>query len=176
VQAITDARGGELTADELLAEFHHQYLDITRPYEIVSYTHSSGEHDQITAQVAIDGQLTELHGSGNGPIAALVDAFDRQLGIQVQVLDYHEHAMASGADATAAAYVEADIHEEAVWGVSVHPSIITASLHAIANAINRRLVITTTDLPQVLRCGRQDGPAQNPELYPRSVSSLTVSQ
>jgi 2-isopropylmalate synthase len=46
---------------------------------------------------------------------------------------------ASGADATAAAYVEADIHDEAVWGVSVHPSIVTASLHAITNAINRRL-------------------------------------
>jgi 2-isopropylmalate synthase len=70
VQAITDARGGELTADELLAEFHNQYLDITRPYEIVSYTHSSGEHDQITAQVAIDGQLTELHSSGNVAVLA----------------------------------------------------------------------------------------------------------
>jgi 2-isopropylmalate synthase len=139
VQVIADARGGELTADELLVEFHRQYLDITRPYQIISYTHSSGEHDQITAQVAIDGRLTELHGSGNGPIAALVEAIDRHLGIPIQILDYHEHAMASGADATAAAYVEADINDEAVWGASVHPSIVTASLHAITNAINRRL-------------------------------------
>jgi 2-isopropylmalate synthase len=139
IQVIADARGGELTADELLVEFHHHYLDITQPYQIISYTHSSSEHDQITAQVAIDGHLTELHGSGNGPIAALVEAIDRQLGIPIRILDYHEHAMASGADATAAAYVEADIDDEAVWGVSVHPSIVSASLHAIANAINRRL-------------------------------------
>jgi 2-isopropylmalate synthase len=72
-----------------------------------------------------------------GPIAALVEAINRHLGIQIRILDYHEHAMASGADATA--YVEADIDNEAVWGVSVHPSIVTASLHAFANAINRRL-------------------------------------
>jgi 2-isopropylmalate synthase len=139
VQALADVRGGELTADELLVEFHRQYLDITQPYQIISYTHSGGEHDQITAQIATDGRLSEIHGSGNGPIAALVEALDRQLGLQIRVLDYHEHAMASGADATAAAYVEADIHEDAVWGVSVHPSIVTASLHAITNAINRRL-------------------------------------
>ena len=46
VQAITDARGDELTADELLAAFHEHYLAHTRPYELVSYTHGSAEEDR----------------------------------------------------------------------------------------------------------------------------------
>jgi 2-isopropylmalate synthase len=141
VQAITDARGDELTADELLAAFHQHYLSHTRPYEIVSYTHWSAEEDRIVARVSVDGEAQEISGVGNGPIAALVDAFERQYGITVRIRDYHEHAMAASADATAAAYVEADVDDDAVWGVGVHPSIVTASLRAVVNAVNRALAL-----------------------------------
>jgi 2-isopropylmalate synthase len=141
VQAITDARGDELTPDELLDAFNDHYLSHTRPFELLSYAHWSAEEDRIVAQVAVDGEQQELTGSGNGPIAALVDAFDRQLGIQVRIRDYHEHAMAARADATAAAYVEADVGDDAVWGVGLHSSIATASLRAVVNAINRALAL-----------------------------------
>jgi 2-isopropylmalate synthase len=137
VQTITDARGDELTADELLAAFREHYLAHTRPYDIVSYTHWSAEEDRIVARVAVDGEESEVTGVGNGPIAALVDAFDKHFGISVSIRDYHEHAMAASADATAAAYVEADVGDDAVWGVGLHPSIATASLRAIVNAVNR---------------------------------------
>jgi 2-isopropylmalate synthase len=137
VQTITDARGDELTADELLAAFHEHYLAHARPYDIVSYTHWSAEEDRIVARVAVDGEEQEVTGVGNGPIAALVDAFEKHFGISVSIRDYHEHAMAASADAIAAAYVEADVGEDAVWGVGLHPSIATASLRAIVNAVNR---------------------------------------
>ena len=141
VQAITDARGDELTADELMRAFQEHYLSHVRPYEIVSYTHSSGEdEDRITALVKVDGEPQEIEGLGNGPIAALVEAFDRSFGVSVRILDYHEHAMAASADATAAAYVEADVDDDAVWGVGLHPSIVTASLRAVVNAVNRQIV------------------------------------
>jgi 2-isopropylmalate synthase len=141
VQAITDARGDELTADELLAAFHEHYLAHTRPYDIVSYTHWSAEEDRIVARIGVDGEESEVTGVGNGPIAALVDAFEKHFGIAVSIRDYHEHAMAASADATAAAYVEADVGDDAVWGVGLHPSIATASLRAIVNAVNRALAL-----------------------------------
>jgi 2-isopropylmalate synthase len=55
----------------------------------------------------------------------------------IRIRDYHEHAMAAAADATAAAYIEADIDGDLVWGVGLHPSIVTASLRAVVNAVNR---------------------------------------
>jgi 2-isopropylmalate synthase len=145
VQAITDARGDELTADELLAAFHEHYLSHSRPYELVSYAHWSAEDDRIVAQMTVDGEPQEVSGSGNGPIAALVEAFDRHFGIQVRVRDYHEHAMSASADATAAAYVEADVGDDAVWGVGLHPSIATASLRAIVNAVNRAVALRAAE-------------------------------
>jgi 2-isopropylmalate synthase len=137
VQAITDARGDELTADELLAAFHEHYLSHVRPYELGPYMHSSGDEDHIVADVSMDGASRQIEGMGNGPIAALVDAFERSFGITIRISDYHEHAMAAAADATAAAYIEADVDGELVWGVGLHSSIVTASLRAVVNAVNR---------------------------------------
>jgi len=138
VQAIADARGGELTASELMDTFREQYLDHVTPFELLSYSHSSeGDSDRIAAQLLVDGEERIVEGEGNGPIDALVTALGHGLGVEMHVLDYHEHAMGRGEDATAAAYVEADIDGEAVWGVGIHPSIVTASLRAVLNAANR---------------------------------------
>jgi 2-isopropylmalate synthase len=139
VQAVTDLRGGELSADDLLALFHARYLSVAAPYELVSYSHSSGGEDHIAAEVAVDGVPQTLEGAGNGPIDALVDAFVRSFGIEIRIRDYHEHALSAAADATAVAYIEAEIDDEPVWGVALHPSIVTASLRAVVNAVDRAL-------------------------------------
>jgi 2-isopropylmalate synthase len=138
VQAIADARGGELTSGELWGTFQESYLDHVSPLELVSHAHSSeGGADRIAANLLVDGEARIVEGEGNGPIDALVNALARGLGVEMRVLDYHEHAMGRGEDATAAAYVEADVSGEVVWGVGIHPSIVTASLRAVVNAVNR---------------------------------------
>jgi 2-isopropylmalate synthase len=138
VQAITDARGGELTADELLALFREHYLDHQEPYALVGHSLSSeGGAERIAARLLVDGEERIVEGEGNGPIDALVAALSRETGVEIHVRDYHEHAMSRGEDATAAAYVEADVDGEVVWGVGIHSSIVTASLRAVVNAVNR---------------------------------------
>ena len=79
----------------------------------------------------------------SGPIAAFVDAIngidraDREGGFDVRVLDYAEHALSSGGDAIAAAYVECAVGEEILWGVGLDANIVTASLKAVISAVNR---------------------------------------
>jgi 2-isopropylmalate synthase len=142
VQAITDAEGGELTGAELYTVFRESYLDVAEPVELVSYRHESDEAgDRLTARIRMAGEEIEIEGAGNGPIAAFVHALGERLGIAVRVREYHEHALTSGEDATAAAYVEADVDDEAVWGVGMHPSIVTASLRAVVNSVNRTLAL-----------------------------------
>jgi 2-isopropylmalate synthase len=138
VQAIADGRGGELTPEELLATFREHYLDHAEPVELLGHSLSSeGGTDRIAASLVVRGEERIVEGEGNGPIDALVTAVSRELAAEVHVLDYHEHAMGRGEDATAAAYVEADVDGEVVWGVGIHSSIVTASLRAVVNAVNR---------------------------------------
>jgi len=118
--------------------FREHYLDHITPFELVGHSHSSeGGSDRIAASVLVDGQEKVVEGEGNGPIDALVSALRRELRADIHVRDYHEHAMGRGEDATAAAYVEADVDGDVVWGVGIHSSIVTASLRAVLNAVNR---------------------------------------
>jgi 2-isopropylmalate synthase len=76
-------------------------------------------------------------GHGNGPIAALVHALQGDLDINVEVIDYAEHAVSAGADASAVAYVEARNDDGIRWGVGFDESILSASLKAVIAAVNR---------------------------------------
>jgi 2-isopropylmalate synthase len=82
------------------------------------------------------GAEVALTGRGNGPVAAFCDAL-AQHGVDVRVLDYAEHAMSAGGDATAASYVECAVDGRMLWGVGIDPSITTSSLKAIVSAVNR---------------------------------------
>ena len=92
----------------------------------------------MTAQLLVDGEHRTVSGEGNGPIDAFVAALIADLGVDLDVVDYSEHAVGAGSDATAAAYVETTSGEGmAKWGVGTHPNIETASLRAIVSAVNR---------------------------------------
>ena len=94
--------------------------------------------------VYVEGELRTLEGTGNGPIAAFVDALNglpqahTDQPWDVRVLDYAEHALSSGGDAVAAAYVECLVGDEVLWGVGIDANIVTASLKAVLSAVNRR--------------------------------------
>lgn len=97
------------------------------------------DSDDTLTVVMRDGHAdVTLTGTGNGPIAAFTTALG-QVGVDVRVLDYAEHAMSAGGDATAAAYVECAVGGQVLWGVGVDPNIVTASLKAVVSAVNRAL-------------------------------------
>jgi 2-isopropylmalate synthase len=145
VQQQTDDAGGEMSPDAIWAAFQAEYLTKDTPLRLNSVHTSSaaGEKDQLTVNVYVDGELHELHGTGNGPIAAFVDAINGLREVNpawdwdVRVLDYNEHALSSGGDAIAAAYVECVVGGEILWGVGLDPNIVTASLRAVVSAVNR---------------------------------------
>jgi 2-isopropylmalate synthase len=145
VQAKADADGGEVTPRELWRVFKDEYLPAKDGqanewgrFTPVAHTLVSGENgtDRITATMLDRGMEVTVEGTGNGPIAAFIDAL-ATLGIDVRVLDYHEHALSAGGDARAAAYVECAVRDRVLWGVGLHSSIVKASLTAILSAVNR---------------------------------------
>ncbi|QLQ10219.1 MAG: 2-isopropylmalate synthase [Nocardioidaceae bacterium] len=138
IQAHTDDVGGEISGDEIWDAFRAEYLDREAPLKLnsVHTSAAAGEKDALTVRIYESGQEHTLEGSGNGPIAAFVDALGR-IGYDVRVLDYSEHALSSGGDAIAAAYVECAVGEKVLWGVGLDANIVTASLKAVISAINR---------------------------------------
>ncbi|WP_242425048.1 2-isopropylmalate synthase [Frankia sp. EI5c] len=147
VQRHTDESGGEVTAEQLWEIFTREYRpeggDPAAPLELLGSrtTAASGERDEVTVSVRLRGEETVITGSGNGPIDAFVAALSAR-GIPVRVLDYNEHALGSGADARAAAYLEVAVGDLVLWGVGIDPNIVTASMRAVVSAVNRAALRT----------------------------------
>ena len=153
IQAKTDSDGGEVLADEMWRIFVDEYLpaELTKDvspwgrFKLLGMSERS-EMDkdvQLTASIIDNGARREIDGIGNGPISAFCNAL-KGLGVNLQVLDYYEHAMSSGGDAKAASYLECEIQngssaKSVYWGVGIDPSTTTASLKAIISAVNRAL-------------------------------------
>jgi 2-isopropylmalate synthase len=136
VQRVTDSEGGEVAPDQLWSVFSAEYLT---PGPIRLLRHESSSVDgvvQVVAEVTVDGEARVVTGQGNGPIAAFTAGL-APLGWDVRVLDYAEHALSAGGDARAAAYLELQIGNRILWGVAVDENIVTASLHAVLNAVAR---------------------------------------
>ena len=144
VQAKTDNEGGEVLPDELWEIFEDEYLPTeTAPWgrfrlKGVSTNSSLDEDVKIEVKITDRGELKELKGTGNGPVSAFCNALI-DYGVDVRVLDYLEHALSAGGDASAAAYLECAIDGDVYWGVGIDPNTTTASLKAIISAINRAI-------------------------------------
>ena len=144
VQAKTDNEGGEVTPEQLWAIFEDEYLPTeSAPWgrfrlKGMSQTSVMGEDVQLTVKMTDRGETIELSGTGNGPIAAFCHIL-QNYGVDVRVLDFHEHALSSGGDASAAAYLECSINGDVYWGVGIDPNTTTASLKAVVSAINRAI-------------------------------------
>ena len=141
VQAVADETGLEITADGIYRIFEREYLAQTSPYAYVSHKmvedSSADESVQIDIALVHNKATLALQGGGNGPIDAFVDA----LGLDVKLMDYHEHAIGHGANARAACYVELRLDNGAtLFGAGIDSNIVTASFKAVLSAVNRQLI------------------------------------
>ncbi|MGA9716149.1 MAG: 2-isopropylmalate synthase [Aeromicrobium sp.] len=143
VQGMTEGEAGEIEPAAIWAAFVGEYLGRDEPYALTSFssTTSVEGRDQQAVDLVVRGQARGFTGEGNGPVDAFVDGM-RQAGADIRVLDYSEHALSSGGDASAAAYVECDIAGEVVWGVGIDANIVKASLLAVVSAANRAVAVT----------------------------------
>jgi len=143
VQRHADATGTEVAASSIHALFAKEYFDQENP----SYRYhghrmtedTEGEQRvQIDATVEHERVTASRHGQGNGPI----DAFVNALGLDIRLMDYHEHAIGSGADAKAACYVELRLgNGPTLFGAAIDSNILTASFKAVLSAVNRQIAL-----------------------------------
>ncbi len=141
VQQIADGEGVELAADRLWQAFEGEYLEGNGRFGFIEHKAASDHGDQaITAKITVDGAVKTIKGHGNGPIDGFCDALRKESGLAFDVVDYREHTMGHGANASAAAYLELRTPDGAtVFGVGIDKNIVVASLKAVVSGVNRAL-------------------------------------
>ena len=154
VQRQADQMGRELLSAEITELFEKTYFLRENPrFRIVDYSIAPDRSKSpappepgrtldtnklmrvFEGVVAIDGQEYKLRGRGNGPISSLSDAL-KGIGIELDVVDYKEHAIGTGRDVKAATYIECSAAgtPQRVWGVGIHEDVVQSSLTALLSA------------------------------------------
>ncbi|WP_426149934.1 2-isopropylmalate synthase [Pseudomonas sp. DC3000-4b1] len=137
VQGETDRLGLEMTAEQIYKLLQKEYLQANLPYALVSHRLAEENgNSQVDVEISSDGETLHWKGKGNGALEALVSA----LPINVEIMDYNEHAISAGTNAKAAAYIELRVAgERPVHGIGIDENITTASFKALFSALNRSL-------------------------------------
>jgi 2-isopropylmalate synthase len=142
VQEIADRTGEEVTADAIRALFGREYLNRAEPLSLVDYRLGAAAHGARTlicrAEFGEAGAVRAVEGEGNGPIDAFVHALVQGYGVEIDLLDYQEHAVGHGSDVQAVCFIElADRAGRKSFGVGLDANTTTASFKALVSGVNR---------------------------------------
>ena len=143
IQNIAEKQG-EVAPEQIMEVFRDEYLDRKEPYHFrkckITDFESKGDFTTVAVVTYTDhGVEKQFEGVGNGPIDAVQRGLEEELGINIKVLDYNEHALASGSGAQAASYIHVmdQGSNRVTYGVGVSSNITRASLRGIFSAVNR---------------------------------------
>jgi len=140
VQHLADDLGRELNADDIWGAFKRTYHVQTHPkhFQLVAYEESRAADGTrlFAGTIAVDGKEQSVSGRGNGLISSVVTTIEETFGLELKVRDYTEHALGSGRDARAAAYLECESGGETLWGCGIDTDVATASVRAVLSAAN----------------------------------------
>ncbi|MBR5268377.1 MAG: 2-isopropylmalate synthase [Lachnospiraceae bacterium] len=143
IQKIAESQG-EVAPEQIMEVFREEYLDRKEPYHFrkckITDFESKGDFTTVAVVTYTDhGVEKQFEGVGNGPIDAVQRGLEEELGINIKVLDYNEHALASGSGAQAASYIHVmdQKSNRVTYGVGVSSNITRASLRGVFSAVNR---------------------------------------
>ena len=141
VQHLADELGRELNAADIWQVFREAYFVKVdkRRYRLVDFEETrASDGDRIfTGTIEVDGREQRVSGRGKGLISSVLATLREAFGLELEVLDYTEHALGTGTDARAATYIECALPDgRTVWGVGIDEDVAAASVRAIISAAN----------------------------------------
>ena len=139
VQRHTERSEAEISPADIVTLFRREFVEQRSPVEVTGYrSEANGKRCEHEISILLAGRQLVLREQAEGPIDAFVQALSKQLGGSFDVQCYEQHALGHGARAHAIAYVcLRDERSRESFGAGVHQSIVLASLHAVAAAVNR---------------------------------------
>ena len=134
-----DRLGREVSGAELKGMFWREYIERSTPWQLQGFeTISRNGKVCCRARLLREGQAVGLSGEGNGPLAALVHGFGTVGVPRFEITHYSEHALSSGEEAMAIAYIQIKHADGRTrWGAGVDTNIELASVKAVLSALNR---------------------------------------
>jgi 2-isopropylmalate synthase len=139
VQKEAEDSGLEVSPERINELFRREYIELTNPLTLKGFTIEKSDREYIKGRIALGGKEFDVQGKGNGMLEAFVDALQQSFGVQIQILEYGEHALSQHANAEAVTYLQVKHENMRYTGIAIHSDIVTSSVNALLNAVSQIL-------------------------------------
>jgi len=139
VQKEAEDSGLEVSPERINELFRREYIELTNPLTLKGFTIEKSDREYIKGRIALGGKEFDVQGKGNGMLEAFVDALQQSFGVQIQILEYGEHALSQHANAEAVTYLQVKHDNMRYTGIAIHSDIVTSSVNALLNAVSQIL-------------------------------------
>ena len=139
VQKEAEDSGLEVSPERINELFRREYIELTNPLTLKGFTIEKSDREYIKGRIALGGKEFDVQGKGNGMLEAFVDALQQSFGVQIQILEYGEHALSQHANAEAVTYLQVKHDNMRYTGIAIHSDIVTSSVNAQLNAVSQIL-------------------------------------
>ena len=144
VQQFAESNGREVNSEEIVTLFQQSYLlgpadHSGSDWQLAAYelTQKGDGLEQINVSIECSDQQQKLAGEGVGALDAFVHALEQYFSVPINIIEYSEHALKPGSDASAISFIRLDIDGQSYAGVAEHNDVINASLSAVLNGVNQ---------------------------------------
>lgn len=141
VQKDAEESGQEVSAARIWELFQSTYLELQSPLRLKSFTISKNGQECVSGTIELNEETFEVKGEGKGMLDAFVDALQRTFDVELQILEYGEHALSQSAKAEAATYIQLKYAGARFTGIAIHEDIVTSSVNALLNAVSQVLQV-----------------------------------
>lgn len=135
VQHQAEQKGCEILPAELVAIYKASYLERDNPYKLLSFKIEHNRQDILQAWISTPEGERAISGAGEGALSAFINALQCNLGRNIAIVHYDEHAMSSGTDAEAICYIQLDDNGHLKTGIASDSDIVSASLNAVLSCL-----------------------------------------
>jgi 2-isopropylmalate synthase len=139
VQKAAEISGQEISPDQIWELFKTEYLDLSSPLLLKSFSIEKSDHETISGTIQLDNQEFEIRGEGAGMLEAFVDGLESTFDMELQVLEYGEHALSQSSTADAVTYLQLKHDGNRFTGIAINEDIVTSSVNALLNAVSQVL-------------------------------------
>lgn len=138
VTAKSVEKDSELSPTDIYQLFADNYLNLQTYYKLDDYKLAiNQDKTTIDADIMVNGVNQNVTGEGNGPLNALCHAMQRDCNINVEIIDYSQHALEHSSSSKAVAYIAIKLDDQVKWGAGIDTNINTASIKALFSALNK---------------------------------------
>jgi 2-isopropylmalate synthase len=138
VQRYAESSEKEVDAATIQRLFIETYFSEKTRMSLGDYTVARRDGaDYLQAVLQCQSETVQIAGSGNGVVAAFVEALEGVTGANIVVVEYSEHALSQSAQAEAICYIQLNVDGQRVCGIGRSEDIIQASLEGILRALDR---------------------------------------